>query len=715
MAKPIVGTRQAFLGAAAVAALTCGITASARAADTETELPEVVVTAERTVQNLQKVPISATVLSGAELAERGVARLHDLQNVSPSLAINTINRSVFINIRGVGIAQSAPTSSPGVAVYVNGALVPHETTVGGSFYDIEAVEILRGPQGTLTGQNSTGGAIYFRTPAPNFDAYSGYLDLGLGRFDAKKGVAAVNVPIAKNLAVRLAATRDKRDSFTKNIGNPDSQPGDINFTGYRGDLRWKPYDNLDIDLRFEHFDSDTHFNAIKNRNDKVTPDPFTIEEDAQSDATVRGYRADAEVKWDFTEGLRLRYIGTQQDAKIYDLVDGDRTNTARPRPPTANVGRLGYTKNRTLSEIHEIDLISTSDSNLKWVVGGFLLEEKQSVTLARYQLDTVRITTAPTALTLIAPYNNSASVFGQVSYRFDPAWELIVGGRYSHDEQEFRRIFAPAPTGHADSNEPTGRVALNWQATSQTLVYGSVSRGYKAGGVNLTATDPPFDPEKNTVEELGFKTTVLDGRVRLNGSAFASQYRDIQLSALTPARTPTTQNLPKAKIKGFELETLGHFGNFRLNGGLSYLDGQTDVAAVLLNNTLTPSVSQPVPKGTRLPYSPKWTFNAGVEYDFELAGGRLTPRLQFNHVSTQYTALFQNGNSIMPTRDLLDARLTFAPAEAPWQVEGYVNNITNNTYIASQVGDASSQDGGYLYGAPTTYGVRLVVRWGGAM
>src|SRR6267378_5202669 len=138
------------------------------ASDASSELAEVVITAERTTQNLQKVPISATVLTGQQLDNEGVHRIADLQTVAPSLTIATFNLSTFVNIRGVGMAMSAPTSTPGVAFYIDGAFIPHEFIISGAFYDLDAAEVLRGPQGTLTGQNSTGGAIYLRTPDPNY-------------------------------------------------------------------------------------------------------------------------------------------------------------------------------------------------------------------------------------------------------------------------------------------------------------------------------------------------------------------------------------------------------------------------------------------------------------------------------------------------------------------------------------------------------------------
>jgi iron complex outermembrane receptor protein len=152
--------------ALAVTAVATGAHAQSQA-DTDRALAEVVVTAERREVNLQHVPASATVLSAADLAAQGIDNVGEIQQAAPSVAINTYNRSTFINIRGVGIGQSAPTSNPGVAYYIDGMFIPHEQFIAQSFFDIESIEVLRGPQGTLTGQNSTGGAIYVRTPAPS--------------------------------------------------------------------------------------------------------------------------------------------------------------------------------------------------------------------------------------------------------------------------------------------------------------------------------------------------------------------------------------------------------------------------------------------------------------------------------------------------------------------------------------------------------------------
>ena len=217
-------SRAAF-AAAAMLAVPAGVRAQTAAPTDTPELDEVIVTAERREVNLQDVPASATVLSAADLAAKGIDNVIEIQTVAPSVAINTYNRSTFINIRGVGIAQSAPTSNPGVAYYIDGMYIPHEQFIAQTFFDIESIEVLRGPQGTLTGQNSTGGAIYVRTPPPNTDGFSGYVDQTVGDADWYRTTAAVNVPVGEKFAMRVSGVYYERGSFTDNIGPSPSDPG----------------------------------------------------------------------------------------------------------------------------------------------------------------------------------------------------------------------------------------------------------------------------------------------------------------------------------------------------------------------------------------------------------------------------------------------------------------------------------------------------------
>jgi len=700
---------------AAAVALALGLSNLARAADDVT-LDEVIVTAERREQNLQDIPISATVLSAADLEKRGVTDLNDIQQVAPAVAINVVNRSTFVNIRGVGIAQSAPTSNPGVAFYIDGQLIPHEQFIGQAFYDINSIEVLRGPQGTLTGQNSTGGAIYVRTPAPVFNKYSASFEQTFGNYSAVRSIGAANLGFSDSLALRLAAVYDDRDSFTDNIGPSASNPGNVGLKSGRANLAYRALDGrFTANLRLEYFDWKTDNNAVKNRADAVTSDPFTIEEDARSFMNQQGHRNSLELHYGITDGVELRLLSSRQRGKTEDQTDGDRTATALPQPPNANVGRVAYARTGFKTWIHEANLLSTGEGRVQWVLGAFYMHEGIPVSLLRDNRHTTDFVASNSTIITHAE-NESKSGFGQVNAFVTDTVELIAGARYSKDTQYYNRIAlpgAPLPAGTdrigppASSSEWTGKIGGNWHATDDLMYYGTISRGYKAGGVNLTLGTPNFAPEKNTVYEGGFKSTLADKRLRLNGSLFYSDYKDIQFSSLFNA-LPLTQNAASGKAVGAELELTGRFGGWDVNAGLGYLDATFAKAASIVN-TVT-NVQTVVPKGANLPFSPEFTMNAGVGYGFEMGGGRLVPRVQWSYVGRQLATPFPSAVTIVPSRNLVDLRLTYERDN--WQVEAFSNNVTDKTYIASQIQNSTSATGGIIYGAPRQYGLRAKVNLG---
>lgn len=712
------------------AALLCGVAMPAFAQTTEGGLDTILVTAERREQSLQDVPISATVLTGEQLESRGVVNLNDIQQVAPSIAINTFNRSTFINIRGVGIAQSAPTSNPGVAYYIDGQLIPHEQFIGHSFYDIETIEVLRGPQGTLTGQNSTGGAIYVRTPNPDFNATSVSGDLTIGNYDRVRMLVAANVG-AENIALRLAAVHEERDSFTRNIApNAQSQPGNLNMDAIRANVRMRDTDGrLDLNFRAEYFNVQTDNNALKRRNDP-NPNPFEISEDALSFQDQAGYRISGEARYDVTDSVQARGLVSWQDGYTHDQSDGDRTSTAQGVPaglPTNSANRALYpgrvangdTVFKTL--IAEANLLSTSDSPFQWVIGGFLMNEDVPVSLLRDNRNTLNFVTSSSDIITHAD-NSSFSLFGQTNVFVTEQLELLAGARYSWDKQVYTRFAAAGPAlnppavGTAATESLTGKIGANYHFADDGMIYLSASKGYKAGGVNLTPNTPNFLPERNFVYEAGFKTEVLDRHLRLNGSVFYSDYKDIQLSSLVSG-LPVTQNALAGRARGGELELTGQFGGLAFNAGLGYLDANfANSACISDTNTPGTDVGCPtnlrfVPQGRELPFSPEWTINAGAQYTFALGDVDITPRIQMSHLSSQYATPFPSANTLVPGRTLLDARISMNVGNG-YLVEAYVNNLTDKTYIATQIQNSSSADGGIIYGAPRTFGVRLKVELG---
>jgi iron complex outermembrane receptor protein len=540
-----------------------------------------------------------------------------------------------------------------------------------------------------------------------FGQWKGSIDQTVGNYRLWRTVGAVNVPLGSKLAVRVAGVLDQRNSFSRNIGSSTSHPGDINIRGYRVVLAAQPTEAMRVNLRYEDYLNDTDHNAVKNRNDLITRSPFTIEEDAISKFYQKGYRSSAELIFDVTGGVRLRWLSNYQYGYTEDITDGDRTTTALPRPPNANVGRLGYAKTTVKTLAHEFNVLSTSDGPFTWIGGLFYLDESIPLTLLRYNLSTVLRNTAPTSTIITDAKNSSESLFGQVSYALTPQWQVIAGARYSRDKQKYNRITSPGGTGIGvqKSNQSTGRMALNWKPRADLMAYLSYSRGYKGGGVNLGAADPNYLPEVNDVTELGLKTTLLDGHLRINADVFHSDYKNIQLSSLAgvpPA--PVTQNAASGVSNGGELELQAVFGGWAINAGIAQLDATFGQDTILQNAVA--NQNQLVPKGRDLPFSPGTTANAGVQYRWSVAGGTLTPRLQFAHIGTQYATSFPSAVTLVPSRSIVDARLTYA-TESGWRVEAALTNLGDKVYIASQVQNSSTADGGIIYGAPRQTSLRI--------
>jgi iron complex outermembrane receptor protein len=568
----------------------------------------------------------------------------------------------------------------------------------------------------LTGQNSTGGAIYARTPAPNFDGVSGYIDQTIADYGWYRTIGAINVPIGDKVATRVAATYNTQDSFTDNIGPSPSQPGSKDLISGRFNILFQPTDGMSFDLRYEKFDYDTDYNAVKNRNDAVTSDPFIIQEDARSFQNQEGYRASVEAKIDMASSMRLRVLASKFDVDNQDQADGDRTATAPPRP---GPGRVSLTTQDLDTTVVEVNLLTINEGPIQWVLGGFYMDENTPVSVLRDNFNTDDFYQSNSSIIAVAD-NESWSGFGQFDYRLSDACEVGMGLRYSSDEQVYTRTALPGPpppgcfpcTSTAESSETTGRLGGKYFMNSDTMFYLTASKGYKAGGVNLDPRLDVFGPETNIVYETGVKTTVADGHLRINADVFYSDYDGIQLSALTSVGAgpliPSTRNASSGEIKGLEFELLGQFDQLGFNLGMSWINGEFAEDSIL-TNSLTNQLEL-VPAGTDLPFSPDVTLTAGIQYDFWFSKLLVTPRLQMSYMDQQYATPFKDevppDATLVPSRTVVDLRVMMMPTEA-LRLEAFVMNLLDETYIAVQLQDASSATGGYIYGAPRQYGIRV--------
>ena len=702
------------------------------------QLREVVVTAERRTENLQKTAIAASVLDASQLEKKGVMSMADLQTATPSLSITNTGLVANVNIRGIGLDSGSPQVVPGVASYRDGLWQPPVTTTT-AFYDIGTIEVLRGPQGTFVGSNSTGGAIFINTRNPDFSGVHGQVEVQGGSYADVGGNGAVNLPIDEHWAARVAFNVERRDSFYRNItssptpnGAEFNTPGSLDEKDLRGGLLWKPNDQLQVLLKSDFTDKSTGGYPMKpiptTTYAPLAPaDPFTLNYDQFTKNDELTSRNSLEIRWQPSPGgITLRSLSGYQYMVIRNIYDIDASSSSLPAGPPAQ-SEFQNVIERPISE--EINIISPENSRLQWILGGYYLHDTREV-----GLDIRNQAFPPHVFVNLFTTIEDEAVFGQVSYKVLPSLELQVGGRFTHDSLNNPAgngidvgpgvVFIPGQGDHTD-NVWTGKAALNWTPNEDNFLYAFVAKGFKAGGFDTGFVPVQFKPEIVWDYEIGWKSYFFDHHVRTQIGGFWNNYQDLQVTVLHPASgTSSLDNIGKSTIKGFEAQIEGQFGGLRIDAGGAYVNSK--LGAISLVNTrlipgggainLGPQCGPGVPgppacfdyspfvvsvNGKANPYSPTWTFNAGVEYSFDFAGGAtLTPRINYAYVGSQWTTLIEVvPTDLLPSYHVWNASLTYARGD--WRVQGFVNNLANTTYVTGQFGNNE------FFGNPRQFGARV--------
>ncbi len=692
-------------------------------------LADIIVTAQRRTENLQDVPIAATSLTGDALTEKAVTRLSDLQFAAPSLSVAEGGLTQSVNIRGIGLASGSPSVANGVATYVNGIFQPPIVQTN-SFYDIASVEVLRGPQGTLVGSNSTGGAIFINSQNPTFDRVSGNVGATYGNYDAFEAQGAINLPVSETFAVRGAGQFRRRDSFYNDIGAFNNDAGRLNEKAGRLSFLWKP-GAFQALVKTEWIDINTGGFAYRpiegtfaaNAGGRVG-DIRTLDYNTPTAEHNKGFITSAELKYELANGITIRSVTGYQNKSADLLIDNDATSLTIPN---ADINTDQFVRERQTSQ--EINIISPTDGALDWILGGYYQRNRINVRLN--QLNSGFPLTVNQNQTKI-----TTGVFAQVNYQLTQQLEVQLGGRYSHFKAEgdgavaigagipgfpaAGLIVADLQGGNKDGRV-TGKLALNWKVDNNNLLYAFAARGYKPGGYNSAVST--FRPETVWNYEIGWKSTLADGHVRTQIDGFYNDYKNFQFGLVdTASGQNNVSNLPSATIKGLEAQLQVKFGAFSADGALSYVDSKLDqftaVNAVRLPpGQLGPQCAPGVPSNpptcfNYTPFigtaggrdnllSPRWTYNAGVQYEIPLGGDTsLTPRVNYAFVGRQFTNLFYSPvTDTIASRGLLSALLTLKHGD--WEVEAYGRNLTNKDYVLGQNGTNE------FYGAPREYGVRV--------
>jgi len=717
---------------------------SAPAQDEKASLEEVIVTAQRRSEDLQRAALAITAVTGKDLENRGISQTEDLSALTAGLQINpSAGPYTTFSVRSVSSLSGNAFADPAVAVNLNGVYLATPTIIHGLYYDLERVEILKGPQGTLYGRNATAGAINIIPNRPEF-SFGGSASADVGNYGRLNVGGMINAPLSDRVAVRIAGQRVRRDGFMSDGTSDD------NGAAVRASLLFEASDNLSILLSgdFAHQGGKGPGATIRKRcallgrpgDACFVADPYTAVADLPDqyipfglapqtfDSQVDGdyYGGGVNIDWT-TELGTVSFVGGYRESKNSYKGSGTSWLLLEEQNPTQASA--------------ELRLASADSGPLQYVVGAYYLD-----TDMRAHANSEN----PTRFNFSDQYTNlsgwTAAAFTQLSYAVAESFRITGGVRYTYEEKSsnsFRYnlantvgpdpVIPPAPIGLPASVVVDTRSwdKLNWKlgveydVADRSLIYANVSTGFKAGGFFYGPPEAQsYEPETVKSYVVGSKNRFFDNRLQVNAEGFYLDYRDQQVSFVKlvgNSAALVTENAGQSHAYGIEIETdFLLTPNTRIGAQVQHLRAEYDSFTYL---TVAPPpsssacrVTPGVPQATvdcagATPIrSPRWTIVGNLEQSFPLSnGGRLTAE-----ALARYEAKFEADVSYIPeTRTYGTTRvnlgLGYTTADDRFTIKGYVDNLTDEETISNEtvsVAYAANQVVGVNLQAPRTYGVR---------
>ena len=621
------------------------ISIGSNAYSNELVIDEVIVTAEKRVESLQDVSKAVTALSSDEIERKNIVDFVGLSAIAPGVTVaKNEGYKTIISIRGVGDETNQNAiAAPSVALHMDGIFIASKFSLRTDFIDLDRIEVLRGPQGTLFGQNSTGGTVNVINKAPSFDALTGKVDLTLGDYDLTKARGGINIPLSDTIATRFSWITTDHDGFSENLVN--GQDLDDTFhTTFRSDWLFDLSDTSSLRLFAQFFEAENNGAAMKGLDDS-TPDPRQLRQDSAS-----VYELTSEIiAGIFTTDLgfaNLKILASMQEDDIYVSRDNDRHNYGDVHASGPMEGfpynRAEYRPETSLVETStfEINLISNEPlfGNTDWILGAFYFDHeienniyevkdvnnnKQAALMdgqftpythasicATNPFEGICFAAYDAELGFVSeayPTRESQSIYGQATVNIDEANRLIFGLRYTEDEfsSDVTNFFGLQKYLIQDElDETTGRIAYEHDLSENTMVYVSFTKGFKPGGSNLTfgwpedneqnfgalpapqLVFPFFESEMIDAYEVGLKSDFLDGRMRANISAFSYDYENLQFQSTDPdVYRGGVANIPESEMKGLELELIGLVSeSLSFDVRVAYLDTEITSSYEALDN-----------------------------------------------------------------------------------------------------------------------------------
>lgn len=688
---------------------------------------DIIVTARRVSESLQRTPVAVTAVTGETLTARGSDTVAAIQQIAPNVTFSQTasnsgsSNAAVVFIRGIGQSDFYPQVDPGVGIYLDGVYISRSTGAVLDTVDIAQVEVLRGPQGTLYGKNTIGGAINITSRRPSND-FGGYVELTTGRYNRIDGKARIDLPISDRLRTSLSFATLNRDGYYRLVdfttGKTLKRLGNVSGLTGRFDADFDATDTFKLSLsadatrRREESAGSTLLQVNTNglapavNNIVVAPVTKIVYDSRYIPADIyvnygdpRRSKSNLDVfgtaltaNWTVSPSITIKSITAYRKSKSDNDRDGDGSPAVILQPAT-------------LIDQHQISqelqlLGDVFDKRVNFITGLYYLNEKV------FFAAPVNISFIDTDNTAKIR-NQSYAAFGQVGVKIAQTLRLTVGARYTIDKKENdarvladRLIdpgtFTPVPAvalpiplliddAKRTDKKFTPAVTLDYQFTPDVFGYATYSQGFKSGGFSQRIAfprvhAPAFDPETVKNYEAGLKISAFDHKLRINSAAFYTKYSNLQVIIFNQVE-PLTQNGGAATLKGFESEVqLTPVRNLNFSAAVGYVDAKYD--------SVNPGTL--IPAGANLAYTAKWNLSGSVKYQFDVGGFKVGPEADVAYRSAVNFDALNTPALRQPGYALVNVNIALTDPSARWRVSAGITNLTNHHYIVGGFSDLAA-------------------------
>lgn len=706
------------------------------------KLEEIIVMGEKRDRNLQLVPQAISAVTGERIDRLNITSPTNLTARAPGLVVTReegFERAV--TIRGLGKNSTQAGIGQSVAIHQDGVFFADTVSLNVDLYDIERIEVLRGPQGTVFGQNAIGGVLNIITKQPSLDGFEGKVDVALGTDSLVQTRGMVNVPITDKFAVRATGQFIEQDGFTDNI-ELGQELDETDNTSFRIQGLYRPTDNLSITGRYQYFDTDVNGRAQKSIFDS-TPDPRELRQDFPSFFSLESNVYSLEVEWDLPFAT-IKSISSFQDTEPTNQQDLDRgtrdfTNFIDPSDTTgANTGVVTadrILRNNPAREVWttELNVVSSEGGKLDWIAGFFYSDidtEIDFLEMGDFNFDGMvaseedidpenPFATADLAFSSMTDQNiETVAVYGQATYHLTERFRATAGLRYNEEdfENEGFNLFVLPTTAETEEELLTGKAGLEYDLAEDVMIFGNFTRGAKPGGGSLSSgilVEGTFEEETVNAYELGLKSRFLDGQLQLNASAYYYDFEDFQFLTADPVPfSGGVVNIPESENKGIELEATALLPmQTQLDITLSYMDSEITSDFLAIDNVL--AVEQDARSfiqgnglfsdenidarlatavnldGNALPRTPEWSGTVNLSRDFGLGSlGQLTLSVNYMFIDDMLVRPFDNPErDRVPSYDLWGASAIW-DIDDKWRLELTGSNLEDDDVLNNRFTDA---------------------------